>query len=422
MRLLTKTTLYFLVATLLLLTIAGYYLFGQFSRELDRQTDRELVVDELQWVKYLRTQASLGNTFVLRSPDLLIHPVDKPIERLPTITRIESFSAEQNRRVPFRQLSQVVSISGIPFQLTIRRSQEQRPLFIANVTNLFLLVFAGIFITTLLVNWFINQSIWKPFQRSLVKIRGAELQQMKAIHFEESNIKEFNELNASLNYMTGRIYRDYKNMKEFTENAAHEMQTPLAVVQSKVELMLQQANLTSEQLTSLSQAETALKRLGNLNQSLLLLAKIENKQFEATEQVNLATVAKKYLHLFEDMTRHKLLSVQVMPDEEFLVTIHPFLADTMVSNLVGNAIKYNQEGGTLLIASAKNQLSVSNSSGMPAIEKEQLFKRFTHQQNANSTSNGLGLAIVKKIADTHQLQINYSYEKGMHTFSLNCKK
>jgi len=421
MRLLTKTTLYFLVAILLLLTIAGYYLFGQFSRELDRQTDRELVVDELQWVKYLRTQASLGNTFVLRSPDLLIHPVDKPIERLPTITRTESFSAGQNRRVPFRQLSQVVSISGIPYQLTIRRSQEQRPLFITNVTNLFLLVFAGIFITTLLVNWFINQSIWKPFQRSLVKIRGAELQQMKAIHFEESNIKEFNELNASLNYMTGKIYRDYENMKEFTENAAHEMQTPLAVIQSKVELMLQDANLPSGQVAALLQAETALKRLGNLNQSLLLLAKIENKQFETTETVDLAKVVKKYLQLFEDMTRQKNLDLQTNLDGAFPVVIHPFLADTMVSNLVGNAIKYNEDGGKLQLTSNQHQLTVSNSSSMPAIAPNQLFKRFRHQQNADSTSNGLGLAIVKKIGDTHHLEVNYQYAGGMHTFTIKRK-
>ena len=418
MRLLAKTTLYFLVAILLVLTTAGYVLFWQFSRELDRQTDRELVVDELQWVKYLRTQARMGNTFVLRSPDLLIHPVDKPIERLPTITRSEGFSADQNKTVPFRQLSHVVAINGIPYQLTIRRSQEQRSVFITNITNLFLLVFVGIFITTLLVSWFINQRIWKPFQQSLVKIREAELQQMKAIHFEESNIKEFNELNASLNYMTGRIYRDYENMKEFTENAAHEMQTPLAVVQGKVDILMQAPNLSSEQLAWLSQAETALRRLANLNQSLLLLAKIENKQFEPTEVVNLAFVVNKYLQLFADMIVDKHLDVQADLDIPFLLPMHPFLADTMISNLVGNAIKYNQEKGVLQITTSKTQLSISNSSALPAIESAVLYKRFRHQQNAGSTSNGLGLAIVKKIVDTHGMAIRYDYANGLHTFTL----
>lgn len=408
--------MYFLVAMVLLLAAGGFYLFTRFSKELDHQTDQELIIDEVQWIRYLQTQADNGTTFILRTPELLIFPVDAPVKQFPTITQSRGFGTKQDREVSYRQLSHVVSIRGIPYQVTIRRSQEQKAVFIENVTRSLLLVFAGMFITILLFNWLINQTIWKPFSRSLEKIRGAELQKMEAIHFEKTNIREFNELNASLNYMTDKIYNDYVNMKEFTENAAHEMQTPLAVVQSKIELLLQDANLTDDQLGSLVQASTALKRLSNLNQSLLLLAKIENNQYETHEVLSLAKVAKKYIQLFDEIIKDKRLTVEANFSEEFVVSMHSFLADSLISNLVGNAIKYNYTGGKITLSSNESSFSISNTSNMAAIDPQQLFKRFNKQKSSGDTSNGLGLAIVKKICDTHHLSITYQHHNGVHTF------
>src|SRR4029077_565785 len=130
------------------------------------------------------------------------------------------------------------------------------------------------------------------------------LQRLENIHFEITNIKEFNELNTALNEMTQKIYLDYVNMKEFTENAAHEMQTPVAIVQGKLELLLQDDNLKDEQIDSLLQASEALNRLSKLNQSLLLLTKIENKQYESTGSINLSVVVEKYIKLFDEHIRH----------------------------------------------------------------------------------------------------------------------
>lgn len=419
MRLLTKTTLYFLVAMVVLLAAGGFYLFSQFSRELDHQTDQELIIDEIQWIRYLRTQADNGTRFILRTPELLIFPVNEEVKQLPTITQTKGFSAKEEKEVPYRQLSHVVSIRGIPYHLTIRRSQEQKVVFVDNVTQSMLVVFAGMFVTILLFNWLINQTMWKPFARSLQKIRGAELQQMEGTHFEKTNIREFNELNASLNYMTGKIHNDYVNMKEFTENAAHEMQTPLAVVQSKIELLLQDTNLTDEQVGSILQAGSALKRLSNLNQALLLLARIENKQYETSESVNLTLVARKYLHLFAEIINDKKITVAAEFTNDFIVSMHPFLADSLISNLVGNAIKYNYFGGHLTITTTKTTFSLTNTSIEPGIEDQQLFKRFTRRKSSQDSSNGLGLAIVKKICDTHHLKITYAYQDGVHRFTLN---
>lgn len=133
----------------------------------------------------------------------------------------------------FWQLSHVVPVNGVPYQIIIRRSQEQKAALAGNIAWIMLLVFFGLFASTLLFNWLISRKLWQPFRASLQKVRNLELQQMEAIRFGETNISEFNELKMALNTMTQKIHCDYESMKEFTENAAHEMQTPLAVAQKK---------------------------------------------------------------------------------------------------------------------------------------------------------------------------------------------
>ncbi len=421
MRLLTKTTLYFLVAMVAVLVTAGYFLFSQFSRQLDQQTDQELLLEEVQWIRYLRGQVDIGNAFLLRTPDIIIFPTEETVTTYPTISQLRGISPRQNKEVPYRQLLHMVAINGVAYQIIIRRSQEQKLVFVSNITRIMLGVFVGMLVAILLVNWFINQNIWKPFRRSLQKIRAAELQKMQAVRFDKSDITEFNDLNTSLNYMTSRIYNDYMVMKEFTENAAHEMQTPLAVVQSKLEILLQDVAITNQQAAAIANAQTALQRLVNLNQSLLMMAKIDNRQYQFSKPVVLNSVVEKYLQLFDEIFKAKQLTVHVNNAEAFQVNMHLVLVESLVSNLLGNAIKYNYQGGKVFITLLKNEFTISNTSTKPALPEGKEFKRFQQSEAANETSNGLGLAIVKKITDTHQLVIAYVFKQGTHSFSVKNK-
>lgn len=416
MRLLTKTTLYFLVAMIPLLAAAGFYLYNQFSRELNRRMDEELVTEEIQWIRYLQRQADNGTTFSIRTPELLIYPVNAPVSTYPKIE--DRSNSETGSKFPFRELSHIVPINGIPYLITIRRSQEQKAALEFNVTRIMLLVFAGLFIATLLFNWFISRNLWRPFRKSLEKIRGAKLQEMEAIHFEETNIKEFNELNSSLNIMADKIHRDYENMKEFTENAAHEMQTPLAVVQSKMELLLQDTNLNEGQIQSVAQASEAINRLSKLNRSLLLIAKIGNNQYESKEEISLIKVTRKYRQLFDELIKDKGIVLETDFNEDFVVMLHPFLGDTLISNLLGNAVKYNYQNGKITISINQNNFTITNTSNLLPIESSKVFKRFSKSSNSEETSNGLGLAIVKQIADTHNLLVNYNARNGIHEFTI----
>jgi signal transduction histidine kinase len=402
-----------------LLAAAGFYLFGQFSKELNYRMDRELIAAEVQWIRYLQTEADNGTTFILRTPELSVYPVNSPVTPYPVIA--DTYGDGTNNRVLYRQLSHVVPINGIPYQITIRQSQQQKTVLEVNVTRIMLFVFAGLFAATLLFNWFISRNLWKPFRSSLEKIRGAELQKMEAIHFGKTEIEEFNELNIALNSMTTKIHNDYVSMKEFTENAAHEMQTPLAVVQSKLELLLQDSNLNDNQVQSIMDASTALSRLSKLNQSLLLLAKIENNQYETNETLSLGDVTRKYLKLFDEIIKDRQVVVETNFEEDFILNLHPLLADSLVSNLLGNAVKYNYAGGKITISVSENRYQVGNTSTLPAIGSDELFKRFNKRKKVSDTSTGLGLAIVKRICDTHNLAVNYSAANGFHQFVIEKK-
>ena len=416
MKLLTKTTLYFLAAIIPLLAMAGFYLFSRFSKEINNRSDKELLNTEAEWIAYIETQTDNGISFTLRTPDIAIYPTDASVAAFPAIADTKDFSEKQNRTISYRQLQQVVDIGGIPYLIIIRQSQEQKAALVTDITRIMLFVFAGLFAATLLFNWVISKQLWAPFRHSLSKIRSVELQKMEAVHFGETSTKEFNELNTSLNFMTNKMHRDYVNMKEFTENAAHEMQTPIAVAQSKLELLLQYRNLSEEQVESIMQATDVLSRLSKLNQGLLLLAKIENNQYATTETISLTEVTKKYLRLFDEFIKEKELTIKTSFEDAFTLKLHPLLADSLITNLLGNAIKYNYAKGSIEITITEDDYTISNTSHLPPIPSNKLFSRLNNQKGASENSNGLGLAIVKKIADVNKLVIDYVDSNDRHQF------
>ena len=418
MKLLTKTTLYFLLAIIPLLAASGYLLFSRFNNQINERADKELVYEELQWIDYLIAATASGNNFILRSPDLLIYPDDDPVKTAPELSTTYAARDRSGVQIPFRQLSDVVAVNGVGYRILIRKSQEQKLALVANIATSMLVVFGGLLLATLLFNWLISRRLWQPFYESLHKIQTVELPKIQALRFDESSTEEFNQLNASLNTMAAKIHSDYITVKEFTEDAAHEMQTPLAVAQSKLELLLQDSNLNASQAEAVVQASDALQRLGKLNQSLLLLAKIEANQYEATGTINLADVTKKYLSLFDAAIKDKDLLVETNLAGDFNARLHPFLADSLVGNLLGNAIKYNYEGGKINITAAGGEYKICNTSQRPPIEPANLFRRFKTSPESGETSNGLGLAIVKKIADANGMTVRYEATKDLHCFRI----
>ncbi|MET6998113.1 HAMP domain-containing sensor histidine kinase [Chitinophaga defluvii] len=420
MKLLTKTTIYFLIIMLPVLTAGAFYLFFQFNKEIKYEMEEELLNDRLQWIRYLDTIPMNSAVLALSTPEFSITPVDLPPQKQPVLQDVMLFQEVAGQKTPFRQLTQAIPVHGKTYLLTIRKSLIEKNDLIKNVFQVMLGVFAGLLCFTLLLNWLVSKRIWQPFYQSLEKIHHVALKEMPDLQFKRTTVHEFNQLNATLKTMTTRIYEDYVHMKELTEDAAHEMQTPLAIAQNKLELLLQDDALTPAQLQAIAQSCEALQRLSRLNQNLLLLAKIENQQYITTSTINLGQVIEKYLRLLDELIQDKQLVIHRDIATDVQWAIHPFLADTLISNLLGNAIKYNYPQGEIVLHLTATTLTISNTSYLPVIKPEQLFQRFKKSgEAANPDSNGLGLAIVKKITDTNHLNITYNYQKPSHRFIIS---
>nr|WP_211323840.1 histidine kinase dimerization/phospho-acceptor domain-containing protein [Chitinophaga dinghuensis] len=398
--------------------IGAGYLFKKFDKEIRHETDEELVNDKIQWMRYLDTAKVDNAVLLLKTPEFSLTPTTAPVQKKPKLKGVRIFQEPENSYAPFRELSQVISFHGQNYLLVMRKSQIEKDDLLKNIIHVMLIAFAGLLFFAILFNFIISRNVWKPFHISLEKIRHLQLSKLDMPQFEQTNVHEFNQLNDALNNMSTRIAQDYTTMKELTEDAAHEMQTPLAIVQGKLELLLQDDTLSEEQLKAITQSSDELQRLSRLNHNLLLLAKIENQQFHFTERTDMAAVTEKYLQLFDELMAEKQLAVEqtIQPASWQL---HPALADILVSNLLGNAIKYNTHGGSIRVSLTATTLMITNTSDHPEIPPAGRFQRFKKQEVSHGgASNGLGLAICKKITDSSSLNISYHYQSPFHTFTV----
>lgn len=419
MKLLTKTILYFVLAMIPILAAGGWFLFHAFDNELHHEMDEELMNNKLQWQRSLAESPEDSEIFSISTPEFNVSQIAAPTLKAPVLKDTFLFNEYEKELVPYRELKAEMKFHNKYYLLTIRKSLVEKNDLIRNVTSLMLLVFGGLLAFMLFFNWLISKKLWQPFHQSLNQLKEADLKKVNQINFPETNISEFVQMNTVMNNMAGKIHRDYLSLKEFTEDAAHEMQTPLAIAQSKLELLIQDSALNEKQLDYICQADEALIRLSKINQALLFLTKIENDQFNAREHINLYAPLKKYLQLFEEMILDKQLSIEFDESGDFPVYMHPLLADSIASNLLGNAIRYNIQGGTISITGGPESLSVINSSTLPAISPENLFKRFRKSGNAEINSTGLGLAIIKQIADSNGISVFYTHSAGSHRFTLS---
>lgn len=290
---------------------------------------------------------------------------------------------------------------------------------IAGMMLQFLLIFLVITMALFLTVRFATKKLWQPFDDTLRKAEQFNLAQSEIPIFVETNIQEFARLNHSLGQLMKKDKDTYRIQKEFTENASHELQTPLAIIRSKLDLLMLE-NLTESQMQLVSDLYELTMRMGYLNRNLLLLAKIENAQYTVLEEVDIATLLADSLPLYETLQNGKTLHMydyRINRNRKLLA--NSVLLECLLKNLIVNALRHSKEKGEVQIWVEDNSLTVSNEStdGKP-LDADTLFGRF-RPGNVRQKGNGLGLAIVKAICDFHHWIVKYKFEAGSHHFIVN---
>ncbi|ADY52746.1 integral membrane sensor signal transduction histidine kinase [Pseudopedobacter saltans DSM 12145] len=314
----------------------------------------------------------------------------------------------------FHGLVTYFSLDGKNYSLTVETNIEESYETIAAITVITVIFFSLILVGFIQLNKRISGSLWKPFYETLEKIKNFDIDKQQPIDFKKSEFLEFEEMNHSISRLIESNLKAYNQQKEFTENASHELQTPLAIIQSKLDI-LQNSSIDEEQFHIIEEAGMALTRASRINKNLLLLARIENQQFPETEEISINESLDDLLSLLSDFLKDKILKLD--SGNELIIHSNKTLLDIMLTNLMMNAIRHTKPNSEIQISLYNRRLSISNTGDSP-LEEEKLFRRFS-TVNKNKPGSGLGLSIVKEIAKRYHWEIAYSFQNSMHTFTID---
>ncbi len=346
-----------------------------------------------------------------------IEPVFEPLKKdsIYSIRRQNPY-IEKKSIDRFRGLITNIKINNLNYTITIETNveeSEETVVYIAVVTFfLFLVLLVGFWI----LNKRLSKKIWKPFKDTLQKLKSFQLNNHTKIQFSETDITEFQELNTALDKLLQHSISTYKSQKEFTENASHELQTPIAIIKNKLDVLLQDKSLTDKQYDTIEEINLTLTRMSRINKNLLLLAKIENRQFANEQEFYLSEIISNSINELEDFISDKNIELDTKILENPKLKSNQSLAEILVSNLLLNAVRYSENGSTISITLTKNELIISNK-GNQELDKTTLFDRFK-KISPHSKGSGLGLAIVKEICNNNTWEIDYQFEDNQHHFML----
>lgn len=353
-----------------------------------------------------------------------ITPIDIKQYKEGNFFRNDSFYMEyEDGYEPYRVLeTYFFDKQGNPKRLEIRASIVEEDEFAQNLLLALLMLYIIIVTSIIIINNVVLRKTWRPFYQTLSNLSKYEFDKKYNPISIPTDIYEFKLLNAEIDKMIERNRQTFEHQKQFIENAAHELQTPLAVAINKLEMLIEDENLGEVKLRELTDIRQTLQRLVTLNRSLLVLSRIENNQFLDKQWVDFNQIIQTIAEDFSDMFEFKNIRFDLENNGIFKTEINPNLAYILNSNLFRNAIKYNKNGGNIRVITTENAFLIQNSSSVEKpLDKELIFNRF-YKTEQDSTSTGLGLSIVKTIIDTlPNLQIDYQYINGFHQFEIKKK-
>lgn len=305
------------------------------------------------------------------------------------------------------------------YHLEIRTSTVEEDELQYDLATALIVLYILIIISILSINTLVFHRAFKPFYQILDKLEKYHFGKLKATQTIKSNVREFILLDSEIDKMLDRNEKIFQQQKLFIENAAHELQTPLAISTNKLELLLEDERLSEQQLIAISETKEALERMIKLNKALLMLSRIENNQFESTDKVIFNSLIHQICDELADLIEYKGITVEIADHGTFILEFNSDLATILLSNLIRNAITYNKpKDGLIKIDIHSDSFSIANTGKNTALPPNSIFNRF-HKENSAINSNGLGLSIVKTIIDTSsKIEIHYSYSNSFHVFNI----
>jgi two-component system sensor histidine kinase ArlS len=417
-KLLQKTLRYYITFSVVVMLL-GVPLFFFISQWLYlHEADEALAVQKAEFVKFYLPQIKENEIGVFNKLNSDLH-IEENIGGITKDTLYDKsiYNHMDKENEPFRILKSPVVINNKPYIFSVRANlvddNELAVIILGVFTLMILILLIGLFIITRRL----SITLWRPFYETLKQIEQFEIDKGSSPKLAFSHIEEFNRLNLALNKLIERNTIIYKSQKEFIENAAHELQTPIAIFKGKLETLLQRPDVTEGQFEILDKLNDTTIRLNRLNKNLLLLSKIGSRQYNIPESVVLNDVIENQMDFFKEQAAAKHIEINTALGENSVVNSNLFLTEILIKNLFLNAINHNIENGSINIMLNKKSLVFSNTGEPRSLQTDKLFERFS-KVNPSSKGNGLGLSIIKKIVDNNDWEVEYHFTENMHSFEI----
>jgi signal transduction histidine kinase len=418
MNLLTRSSINYIFFSVIAFVIGGIIFYNVIKTVFYRQIDENIKTEKLLIEEQIDFSDSLPDFRQVFSHMIEVTVFNSPKKKFEFIKDTMLYDKSRDELIPVRQLiCENTSIQDKGYIISISKPLAETKKMIRTIVGALVLLFISLTGMLIFVNYFISKSIWVPFNKTLENLRNFDISQDATLALTDSKISEFRLLNKTLDRMSKKMRRDYINLKEFNENASHEIQTPLAIIKSKLELLIQGEGLNEEQMGMINSVYEAATRMSRLNQGLLLISKIDNNQFHHTEKVDLQKVMEKTLEHFEEIIQLKKIRIVRHISAPCIPMMNPTLSEILISNLVSNSIRHNIEEGEIRITMDQDGFTIANTGQPLTIQPEDLFRRF-RKSDRSSDSVGLGLAIVKKIVLLYQFDIDYKVKENVHLLAV----
>jgi len=408
MKLLTKTSLNFISASVMFFLVGSIVMYFSVRNIVAEDLQNRLLEQKNEFFNQV-TQNKLEDlasevVFIEESQKELVHSFSDTV-------LIVNKKYMLYRKLQFSYLHNEQRYKVSILQLQSQSDKLFKKIVIMNV---------GFAVFFFLIVFFVNResikNALKVFYSTINKLEDFQVNKAQELTLDAAEVDEVKKLNAVFEKMSEQIRKDFEAQKEYTENVAHELQTPLAIISSKADELMQVDNLTKEQMEQLALLLETTNRLSKINQSLIFLTKIDNRFYTEGVTLSLNELIKEKLVLFETAIEDKSLKLAIDLKDSTHIYMDPYLAETLVVNLLKNAIVHNERGGELSIRLENQCLIITNSGTALTFSESDIFKRFSRSEHSKK-SLGIGLSIVKRICELYGFNIEYRFQEN-HIFAI----
>jgi signal transduction histidine kinase len=426
MRLLARYNRVTLLTAIIIMLLTGLAYYQAISWILTRQKDKDLADEETEIYEYINLNRRLPEIFETKHQQISFTKTKLgPVKRQFIDTAYFKKWGKNNPKrrqyhasgqyEPGRGLITSVTILNQPYKILIIQSKVETEDLIRIIFAITIGVILLLLIILFATNRLILNRLWRPFYNLMQELDLFNIADKKIIPKLDTTIDEFKRLNNSVTNMSTRAKRDYQTLKTFTENAAHELNTPIAIINSQLDLLIQTENFNEWQGKLLTELYGGVLRLNRLNQSLLLLVKIENQLIDEQQKINLHTIVEDMINQFEDIYRNKGLKLTHNLEKKEIYASQ-YLTEILLSNLIINAIRHNRAGGEIIINLTGESFAIQNTGDNQSLDNEKIFIRF--HKSSGSEGSGLGLTISRQICENFNLSLDYRFRSPYHTFTV----